>query len=60
LFFYGDKHPQEDTMNCSILNVVSVIKNVVALAAESEVGARFQNAQIGAPIRVTLTELVHI
>jgi hypothetical protein len=39
--------------------VASVIKNVVASAAESEVGACFQNAQSGAPLRVTLTELGH-
>jgi hypothetical protein len=32
---------------------------VVASAAESEVGACFHNAQSGAPLRVTLTELVH-
>jgi hypothetical protein len=36
LFFCGDKPPQEDTVNSSILNVVSVIKNVVASAAEAE------------------------
>jgi hypothetical protein len=40
--------------------VASVIKNVVASGAESEVGACFQNAQIAAPLRVTLTELGHI
>jgi hypothetical protein len=33
---------------------------VVASAAESEVGVCFQNAQSGAPLRVTLTELGHI
>jgi hypothetical protein len=60
LFFCGDKSPQEDNLNGSILNVASVIKNVVASAAESEVGACFQNAQSGAPFRVTLTELGHI
>jgi hypothetical protein len=60
LLFCGDKPPQENTLNGSILNVVSVIKNVVASAAESEVGACFQNAQSGAPLRVTLTELGHI
>jgi hypothetical protein len=60
LFFCGDKPPQEDTLNGSILNVASVIKNVVASAAESEVGACFQNAQRGAPLRVTLTEVGHI
>jgi hypothetical protein len=60
LFFCGDKSPQQDTLNGSILNVASVIKNVVAYASESEVGACFQNAQSGAPLRVTLAELCHI
>jgi hypothetical protein len=39
--------------------VASFIKNVVASAAESEIGACFQNAQSGAPLRVTLIELGH-
>jgi hypothetical protein len=60
LFFCGDKSPQQDKLNGSILNVASIIKNVVASAAESEVGACFHNAQSGAPLRVTLTELGHI
>jgi hypothetical protein len=60
LFFCGDKSPQQDNLNGSILNVASVIKNMVASAAESEVGACFQNAQSGAPLRVTLYELGHI
>jgi hypothetical protein len=60
LFFCGDKSPQQDKLNGSILNVASVIKNVVASAAESEVGAFFHNTQSGAPLRVTLTELGHI
>jgi hypothetical protein len=60
LFFCGDKSPHEDNINGSILNVASVIKNVVASAAESEVGVCFQNAQSGAPLRVKLTELGHI
>jgi hypothetical protein len=60
LFFCGDKSPQQDTLNGSILNVTSIIKNVVSSAAESEVGACFHNAQSGAPLRVTLTELGHI
>jgi hypothetical protein len=33
---------------------------VVTSATESEVGACFQKAQSGAPLRVTLTELGHI
>jgi hypothetical protein len=60
LFFYGDKSPHEDNLNGSIHNVASVIKNMVASAAESEVGACFHNSQSGAPLRVTLTELGHI
>jgi hypothetical protein len=60
LFFLGDKSPEQDTLNGSILNVAYVIKNVVASAAESEVGACFHNTQSGAPLRVTLTELGHI
>jgi hypothetical protein len=60
LFFCGDKSPQEDNLNGSILNVASIINNVVASAAEPEVGACFQNAQSGAPLRVTFTELGHI
>jgi hypothetical protein len=58
-FFWGNKSPKQDTLNGSILNVASVIKNVVAYAAESEVGACFHNAQSGAPLQVTLTELGH-
>jgi hypothetical protein len=59
LFFLGNKPPEQDTLNGSIRNVASVIKNVVASAAESEVGACFHHAQSGAPLRVTLTERGH-
>jgi hypothetical protein len=59
LFFCGNKSPQEDNLNGSILNVASVIKKVVAPAAESEVGACFHNAQSGTPLRVTLAEVGH-
>jgi hypothetical protein len=37
LFFLGNKPPEQDTLNGSILNVAAVIINVVASAAESEV-----------------------
>jgi hypothetical protein len=59
MFYCGDKPPNADKLNGSILNSAAIIKNVVAPAAESEVGACFQNAQYGAPLRVTLTELGH-
>jgi hypothetical protein len=60
LFFLGNTSPEQDTLNGSILNVAAVIKNVVASAAESEVGALFHNAQSVAPLRDTLTEMGHI
>jgi hypothetical protein len=56
-YFVVTSLPKEDNLNGSILNVASVIKNMLASVAESEVGACFQNAQTGAPLRVTLTEL---
>jgi hypothetical protein len=59
LVLCGDKPPKEDNLNGSILNLASVINNVVAAAAASEVGACFQNAQSAAPLRVTLTGLGH-
>jgi hypothetical protein len=59
LFSLGKKSPAQDTLNGSILNVASVIKNVVASAAESEVGACFHNAQSGTQLRVTLIKLGH-
>jgi hypothetical protein len=59
LFYLGYNFPNEDKLNGSILNVASIIKNVVASAAESEVGACFQNAQTAAPLRIDLMELGH-
>jgi hypothetical protein len=59
LFFLGNKFPEQDTLNRSILNVVSNIKNVDVSTAESEVGVCFHNAQSSAPLRVTLTDLGH-
>jgi hypothetical protein len=49
LFFLGNKSPEQDTLNGSILNIAALIKNLVASAAESEVGACFHNAQSGTP-----------
>jgi hypothetical protein len=37
LFYCGDKPPNADKINGSVLNSAAVIKNVVASAAESEV-----------------------
>jgi hypothetical protein len=46
LFFCGDKSLQQDKLNGSIINVSSVIKKVVASAAESEVGVCFQISKV--------------
>jgi hypothetical protein len=59
-FFYCVEKPlHADRINGSILNLADIINNVVASAAESEVGACFQNYQSGVPLRVTLAELGH-
>jgi hypothetical protein len=58
-FYLGYNTPNENKIKGSILNVASVINNVVASAAESEVGACFQNAQTAAPLRIKLLELGH-
>jgi hypothetical protein len=42
------KTTHADRINGSILNAAAIIKNVVASAAESELGACFQNSQSGA------------
>jgi hypothetical protein len=49
-FFHGDKPPNEENINGSILSMAAVIKNVVISASESEVGECFQNAQSGVSI----------
>jgi hypothetical protein len=45
--------------NGAILATAGIIKNVVASAAEAEMGSLFINAQQAMPIRTTLTELDH-
>jgi hypothetical protein len=42
--------PHANRLNGYIINAAAIIKNVVMSAAESEVGAFFQNAQSGAPL----------
>jgi hypothetical protein len=59
IIYCGDKTQHAKKLNGSILNAAAIIKNVVASAAELEVRACFQNAQTGAPLRVTLIELYH-
>ena len=46
-------------MNGSIAVMAKIIKNVMASAAEAEVGALYMNAQLALPMRITLEELGH-
>jgi hypothetical protein len=46
LFFLGNKSPEQEIIKGSILNIAAVIKNMVASAAESEVGACFHNKKV--------------
>ena len=46
-------------LNGSVAVIAKIIKNVMASAAEAEVGALFMNAQLAAPMRATLEELGH-
>ena len=45
--------------NVAVLKVSQVIKAVMSLAAESELGALFINAKTAVPIQTTLVEMGH-
>jgi hypothetical protein len=46
LFFLGNKSPEQDTLNGSILNVTSVIKNVVASAPNQKLERAFTTPKV--------------
>jgi hypothetical protein len=50
----GDAQP---TLNGPILAVTHILKEVVASAAEAELGALYNNSREAAPLRITLEEL---
>jgi len=64
-FFFLSDHPSKvatnsmPAINGPIHVLSSIMKNVMASAAEAEVGASFMAAQDGCPIRVILEELGH-
>ena len=60
-FFLGntpDKHHPQ-LHNGAILAAVGILKNVMASAAESEIGGIYEITKLGVPIRVTLDEMGH-
>ena len=56
----GAPHPTSTPLfNGAILILSTIIKNILASAAEAELGALFYNAREAVPIRITLLELGH-
>ena len=45
--------------NGAVLNISTIIKNVMSSAAEAELGTLFLNAKTAVPMRKTLKELGH-
>ena len=59
-FYLGNKPGNApDFNNGAILNPSTIMKNVMASAAEAETGALFNNTQLAVPIRNTLEEMGH-
>eukprot|EP00957_Ditylum_brightwellii_P150721 11476051-Ditylum_brightwellii.AAC.1 len=50
----------DDNMNGPLLVVLTILRNVMVLVAEAELGALFENAKEAATLQVTLEELGHL
>ena len=46
--------------NRAVLTVAQIIKSIMSLAAEAELGALFHNGQVAEPIRTCLAEMGHL
>ena len=55
-----DKPPTLPTNNGAIHTLCQIIKTVMSLVAEAEIGAPLLNAKYALPIRTTLEELGHL
>jgi hypothetical protein len=58
-FFLTKKDNNSNPDNGAVLNIAQIIKAVMSLAAEAELGALFINAKLAVPIQHTLEELCH-
>jgi hypothetical protein len=60
-FFYmgSSNNTNKKPTNRAILIISKVLKHIISLAAEAEIGAVFINAKEGAVLRITLEELGH-
>ena len=56
-FYLGNK--DESIINGSILYLTTIIKNVMASAAEAEIAALFLNVRMAIPLCTALTEMGH-
>jgi len=57
--YLGNKASNQNIFNDAVLLIARIIENVMASAAEAEVGALYINAREMVPLRVTLEELGH-
>ena len=57
--YLGNKSSNNDLFNGAVLLIACIIKNVMASAAEAEVGALYINACEMVPLRTTLEEVGH-
>ena len=57
-FFLSD-HSENPPNNGAVLNIAQIIKNVMTLAADAEIGALFINSRQAIPARNTVEEMGH-
>ena len=58
-FYLGDIDTNDDENNGALLVTSTIMKNVMASAAEAECGSLFDTCKEGVPIRITLIEMGH-
>jgi hypothetical protein len=58
-YFLGPSNKSDHKGNGPLLGVAKIIRNVMASAAEAEVGALFYNCKEAVPIRIMLAEMGH-
>ena len=57
--YLGNRQSNHQLFNSAVLLIARIIKNIIASAAEAEVGALNINAREMVPLRTTLEELGH-
>jgi hypothetical protein len=57
--FYLTNKGNKEFNNSAILNLISIIKHVMSLASEAELGALYYGCKIAVPIQTTLDKMGH-